>query len=591
MTSLLQNLSGVVGEAFTAQNLPAELGAVRVSDRPDLAQFQCNGAMAAAKIAKKNPRDIAGSLCEALSQNDIFEKVEIAGPGFINLDITDEYLRNYLQRISQDKRLGISKSGEGTIILDYGGPNPAKAMHVGHLRSTIIGDALKRILKFSGYGALGDVHLNDLGLPMGQIISEFEIRYPDWVYFDRNHTGTYPKSPPFTYAELEKIYPEASQACKNDPVRLEQAKKATVELQDRTHPGYLAIWEQFMILSRADMKRNFDSLDVNFELWRGEADIYDLIAPMADELKERGIAVESDGALVIPVDEEGDNKDMPPLMFYKSDGAVTYGTTDLATIYDRVNVYGDMLERIIYVVDKRQSLHFEQVFRSSRCAGYVQKKPDLVHIGYGTLDGPDGKPFKTRDGGVMRLDQLVSMSIDKAHKRIEEAHFIQNFDEREREEIARKVSIAAIKFSDLSNQPHMNYIFDLDQMTSFEGKTGPYLLYQAVRIKSLLAKAKDQGIDTNGEITALEGVDRPLALLLTEFPEMFDLALSNYSPHYLCEYAHKLAQGFSSFYGNCHILSEENENLRVSRLKLCDMVYRHLEVILDFLGITIPKRM
>lgn len=585
MTSLVQALSQIVGEAFSDLELPVELGAVRVSDRPDLAQFQCNGAMSAAKHAKKNPREVAEQIVTKLQTNTIFSKVEIAGPGFINLNITDEALSEHIVSISKDDRCGVSPLAQGeTIVLDYGGMNVAKAMHVGHLRPNVIGDALKRMTRFAGYNALGDIHLGDWGLPMGQIISEFELRHPEWIYFKQDYSGPYSEEVPFTYGTLEEIYPQASNACKEDPDRLELARQATAELQSG-RPGYRALWSHFMKLSIADIKQNTDALGVHFEIWKGEADVNDIIPAFSEELKNKGLLIESDGAQVIDVTEDADKKEMPPLIFFKSNGAQTYGTTDLATIYERVTLYPD-LAKIIYVVDKRQNLHFEQVFRAAKRARLVDGI-ELAHIGFGTLNGLDGKPFKTRDGGVMRFDMLMDLAKEKASLRMQEAGLAQDLSPDDQDKAASMIGVAAIKFADLSNQAHVDYIFDIDQMTSFEGKTGPYILYQAVRIKSLLRKA---GVIEDSGFKLQDG-DRSLALLMTQFPEIFLIALKNYTPHVLCDYAYRLAQEFSSFYGNCHILSESDEVLRASRLQLCRMALTQLTLLMDLMGINIPERM
>lgn len=588
MISLLKMLTDIAGAAFTAEGLPAEDGQVRISDRPDLAQFQCNGAMIAAKVAKKNPRAVAEAVVVRLKDNPVFTKVEIAGPGFINLNVTDAALATHLQAMLADERHGVAPVAQGeTIMLDYLGPNVAKAMHVGHLRPAVIGDAVKRIVKFAGYEALGDIHMGDWGLPIGQIISELALRHSDWVYFDAAYTGPYPVEPPFEYKLLEEIYPLASAACKESPERLQLARQATMELQNG-RPGYRALWEHFTALSVADIKRNIAMLGVQFEIWKGEADVNALIPVLGEELKKRGLAVESEGAVVVPVAEESDNKEMPPLMFYKSDGSVTYGTTDLATLYERVRDF-PRLKKLIYIVDKRQNLHFEQVFRATRRAGYAEGI-DLVHIGFGTLNGPDGKPFKTRSGGLPRFDDLMTLAVEKAASRLHEADLAQGMPDTEQAGVAQKVAVAAIKFADLSNQAHVDYIFDLDRMISFEGKTGPYLLYQAVRIKSLLRKAEAQE-DRPGQTFLIHDNDRALALLLTELPEVFDLALRNYTPHILCDYVYRLANAFSSFYGNCHILSEPDADLKASRLALCAMVLGHLILVLDLLGISVPERM
>lgn len=588
MTSLARKLTSLTGAAFDAHDLPKELGQVQISDRPDLAQFQCNGAMAAAKIAKDAPRNIAERVSENLRDHMGLAKIEIAGPGFINLSVTDNYLGEHLTEIYKSNRLGAEKAAQkSTIILDYGGPNIAKPMHVGHLRSAIIGDSLRRMCNFAGYNALGDVHMGDWGTPMGQIISELEIRHPDWPYFDENFKGDYPKESPVTMEDLEEIYPLASQACKADPERAERARLATVDLQNK-RTGYWVLWEHFIDVSVRAMKANFDALGVHFDLWKGEASVHDLIAPMVEKLQDDAFAKEDNGAIVMPVEREDDNKTVPPLILYKSDGAVMYGTTDLATIVERVKDYKP--SKIIYVVDQRQSLHFEQVFRAARQAGLIKDESDLIHAGFGTMNGPDGKPFKTRAGGVMKLQDLIAMAVEKAQTRLDEAALAQDASDEERTDIAHKVAIAAIKFSDLHNNRTSDYIFDLDQMTAFEGKTGPYLLYQAVRIKSLLRKAQDQG-HAPGDCFEIRDEDRTLALLLCEFPDHFEVALRNYTPHVLCDYAFRLAQTFSSFYASCHILSEENDTLRASRIALCDLTQRQLGMILDLLGISIPERM
>ncbi|MGB0720210.1 MAG: arginine--tRNA ligase [Bdellovibrionales bacterium] len=626
MQSLVNTLSGLVGDAFAAQGLPLELGAVRVSDRPDLCQFQCNGAMAAAKVAKRNPREVAQGVVEALQQychservveesyavakdpsarafqddsSGIFSKIEIAGPGFINLNVTDDYLAAHLAELALADDFGIPKSGTGqTVVLDYGGMNVAKAMHVGHLRSLAIGDCLKRLMRAVGYDAFGDIHLGDWGLQMGQIISEFEIRHPQWPYFDPDFDGVYPNEPLFSYTDLEEIYPQASAACKEDTDRLELARKATMELQNGRR-GYVALWRCFLDLSIADIKANISVLDVDFEIWKGESDVNDLIPQLTDDLTGKGVLVESDGALVVPVARDDDKETIPPLMFTKSDGAATYGTTDVATIYDRTKAY-PKLAKIIYETDLRQKLHFEQVFRTAQKAGYADGIA-LHHIGHGTVNGPDGKPFKTREGTAMKFSDMVAAVTEKAAQRVEEAGLDAEIGADERLDIARKVAVAVLKFTELSNQPHMDYNFDIDRMSRFEGKTGPYLLYQAVRIQSLLKKADigmkgsgDEGsapIIPSSQHLIIQDADRKLALLLTELPDQFAATLEQLSPHILCDYAYRLAQEFSSFYGNCHILSESDENIRASRLALCALTYRQLVFVLNILGICIPARM
>lgn len=574
MTSITEKLTAIVGEAFAAQDLPRALGLVRVSDRPDLAQFQCNGAMAAAKAAKKNPREVATALVEILKSRAELSHIEIAGPGFINLNVTDAFIARHLAEIMADSRLGVSTVAPGqTVVLDYGGPNIAKAMHVGHLRSSIIGDSLRRLCQFAGYKAVGDVHMGDWGTPMGMILSELEIM---------GHDG------PVSMDLLAEIYPKAAQGCKEDEARMELARAATKKLQDGD-PAYTRRWREFIDVSIEGMKANFDALGVHFDEWKGEADAHPFIAPMIEELRARGVAIESEGALVVPVALEGDKKEIPPLILLKSDGAVLYSTTDLGTIIDRMKTHNPA--RIVYCVDQRQNLHFEQVFRAARLGGIVQQdRPELIFAGFGTMNGTDGKPFKTRAGGVMKLEDLIVMGIERAQARLNEAELATDMSEAERADIAHKVAIAAIKFADLQNQRQSDYVFDIDRMTSFEGKTGPYLLYQTVRIKSLLKKAKKSGLQPGASILIADG-DRNLALTLAEFPDHFEGALKHYTPHVLCDYAFKLAQSFSSFYGNCHILSETDEAVRASRLALCDLTARHLELVLNLLGIETPARM
>ncbi len=569
MTSLAQKLTEITGAAFAALGLPAEAGLVRVSDRPDLAQFQCNGALVAAKAAGRKPREIAEEVLVKLQARPEFSKLEIAGPGFININITDDYAAAHLSKL--DDRFGAAKEKPDTVILDYGGPNIAKPMHVGHLRSSIIGDALRRIYKFAGYKAIGDVHLGDWGTQMGQVISELELRQR----LDR----------PVTMEELEEIYPAASKACKDDAARAEIARAATVKLQGGD-PVYRKVWKNLVEVSIVGMKENFARLGVHFDLWKGESSVHDRIAPMVAALKQKGLAVESDGALVVHVVREDDKKEIPPLILYKRDGAVMYSTTDLATIVERVEE--NKPAKIIYIVDQRQNLHFEQIFRAARLSAIAPEGLDLTFAGFGTMNGTDGKPFKTRAGGVMKLEDLIKMGVEKAQARLAEAQLAQDVNESERADIAHKVAIAAIKFADLQNNRVADYVFDVDRMISFEGKTGPYLLYQAVRIGSLLKKA---GAIKHAGKFVIKDEDRPLALLLAEFPDHFALALRDNAPHILCDYAFRLAQAFSSFYASCHILTEPDAALKASRLALCDLTLRQLTTVLALLGMEVPERM
>ncbi|MDE2500129.1 MAG: arginine--tRNA ligase [Alphaproteobacteria bacterium] len=587
MTSLAAELSAVVSAAFAAEGLSAKFGQVQASDRPDLAQFQCNGALAAAKEAKANPRQIAQKVADRLKAGPLFAKVEIAGPGFINLDVTDAALAERAGAMSADDRLGAPETGRGkTLVIDFGGPNVAKPMHVGHLRSAIIGDCLQRLFRANAWTVVSDVHLGDWGLQMGQLISEIGRRGTAPVYFDAACKGPYPDESPVTMDDLEEIYPAAAAACKADPARLEEARRATAELQ-AGRPGYLALWRHFVKVSERGLNREYSSLGVTFDLWNGEASVDPLIAPMIEDLKRRGLAVESEGALVIEVAEPGDKKEMPPLLLLKSDGAVLYGTTDLATIVDRVKHYDP--ELILYVVDQRQHGHFEQVFRAARKT-QLSGKAILEHAGFGTMNGADGKPFKTRAGGVMKLYDLIAMTTDEAQKRLAEAGIAGDYPEEERNDIARKVGIAALKFADLSNYRLTDYIFDLARFTRFEGKTGPYLQYAAVRTQSILRKAEDEGFTAAAPVVR-SPEERALVLQLLGLPGAMEAAEDKRAPNILCEYAFELAQSFSRFYAEHHILSEQDADLRAARLGLCRLTVDALAKVLGILGIEIPQRM
>jgi arginyl-tRNA synthetase len=587
MIPLTAELSARVGRAFAAEGFAEDLGAVHVSDRPDLAQFQCNGALAAAKLAKTNPRAIAEKIAAHLKADPLFAKIEIAGPGFINLDVTDAALAERIGAMANDARLGAPETGKGKrLVIDFGGPNVAKPMHVGHLRSAIIGDSLQKLFRANGWHVVSDVHLGDWGLQMGQLISEIGHRGTAPIYFDVHYTGPYPEQSPVTMDDLEELYPAASTACKADPARLEEARLATAELQ-AGRPGYRALWKHFVGVSEYGLTREYASLGVRFDLWKGEAAVDHLIAPMVEDLKARGLAVMSEGALVIPVAETGDKKEMPPLILLKSDGAVLYGTTDLATIVDRVQTQNP--DFILYVVDQRQHGHFEQVFRASKKAG-LNGHAGLEHAGFGTMNGVDGKPFKTREGGVLKLYDLIAMATDEAGKRLAEQGLAEEYPAEERGAIAGAVGLASIKFADLSNHRISNYIFDLSRFTRFEGKTGPYLQYAAVRIQSILRKAEAEGYASAAPVVR-SPEERRLALLLLSITDAMEGAQNKRAPNILCDYAFTLAQEFSRFYAEHHIMSESDADLRAARLGLCALTLRTLSKVLDLLGIEIPARM
>ena len=585
MTSLVQSLSALFGAAFAAEGLDAAFGQVQVSDRPDLAQFQCNGALAAAKAAKANPRAIAQTIVARLKAEPVFARLDIAGPGFINFDVTDDALAARLGAMAKDERLGAPMTGAGrTVVIDFGGPNVAKPMHVGHLRSTIIGDCLQRLFRATGWRVVSDVHLGDWGLQMGQLISEIELRGIAPVYFDPDCKGPYPEVSPVTMEDLEELYPAASAACKADPARLEMARRATVELQDG-RPGYRALWKHFVAVSEKGLAREFGSLGVTFDLWNGESTVHDLIPPMLDSLKARGLAEESEGALIVPVARDDDKKPMPPLILVKSDGGVLYGTTDLATVIQRVRDYDPDL--ILYVVDHRQHGHFEQVFRAAGKAG-LNGRAHLEHVGYGTMNGTDGKPFKTRAGGVMKLYDLIAMARVEAETRLAEQGLGADYTAEEKAQIAQQVGLATIKFADLSNHRTTDYVFDLERFSKFEGKTGPYLQYAAVRIRSILRKAE---LVSAAPAVLRTPEERAVILALLALPDAMAAAEDKRAPNILCDYAFNLAQAFSRFYAAHHVLNEADAGLRAARLALCGVTLAALTRVLDLLGIAVPERM
>jgi arginyl-tRNA synthetase len=584
MTSLTDELSRLVGQAFAAEGLSDHFGQVQVSDRPDLAQYQCNGALAAAKAAKANPRAIAEKIAGRLKAEAIFGKVEIAGPGFLNLDLCDDAL-NARTAVLAGRPFAGGANGK-TVVIDFGGPNIAKPMAVHHLRSTIIGDCLQRLYRANGWRVISDVHLGDWGLQMGQLITEIEIEGIAPVYFDVNFAGPYPEEAPVSMEDLETLYPRASAACKSDPARLEAARRATVDLQ-AGRPGYRALWRHFVNVTEVGLTREFGALGVKFDLWNGESSVDALIPPMLEDLKTRGLAELSEGALVVPVAREDDKKPLPPLILVKSEGGVLYGTTDLATVIERVRACDPDL--ILYVVDHRQHGHFEQVFRAAAKAGF-SGKAELEHVGYGTMNGADGKPFKTRAGGAMKLYELIAMAKTEAEKRLAEAGIGADYSTEERSEIARKVGIAAVKFADLSNHRTTDYIFDLERFSKFEGKTGPYLQYAAVRIQSMLRKAREQGLEI-GLPAVHSPEERKLILQLLALGDCLAAAEEKRAPNMLCEYAFELAQNFSRFYGEHHVLSEPDPDLRAARLGLCSLVLAVLTGVLGLLGIEVPERM
>ncbi len=586
MTDLGTALTALVSAAFVAEGLDGALGSVTRADRPDLADFQCNGALKGAKALGKNPRDVATAVAARLA-GGIVQAVEVAGPGFINIKLTPEALSARADAIASDDTAGASRATQPlAIVLDYGGPNIAKPMHVGHLRSTIIGESLKRLLRLRGHTVTADIHMGDWGLPMGMLITELQREQPDLPYFDADFAGAYPSESPVTLDDLERLYPQAAAACKADETRADAARLATAELQSG-RAGYLALWSHFVSATRVALSREFGALGVSFDVWLGESDADPLIAPMVADMKARGIAVEDEGAWIIRVSAEGEEPQLAPLILVKRDGGVLYATTDLATIIDRKNRFAP--DRILYVVDARQADHFRQVFRASDIAGLLPQAA-LEHIGFGTMNGTDGKPFKTRAGGVMKLKDLIDQATEKARERLREAGLGETLPGDEFEDVAHKVAISAIKFADLQNWRAANYIFDLDRFMTFEGKTGPYLLYQAVRAKAILRKAAEQGF-TPGAIAVSEAAERDLVLVLDGFAHVLERAEKDRAPHIIADHVYTLAQTFSKFYAACPILAAGHEVTRPSRLALTAVMLKQLELGLDLLGMHAPERM
>ena len=595
MKKILDLITDEVTKAFTECGYDAKYAKVTLSNRPDLCEYQCNGAMAAAKEYKKAPFMIADEVVEKLAANPIFAMAESVKPGFLNLKIDEAYLADYVAKMQEDEgRFGCEKTeAPKTIMIDYGGPNVAKPLHVGHLRSAIIGESVKRIGKFMGHNVIGDVHLGDWGLQMGLIITELKLRRPELVYFDDAYTGEYPEEAPFTISELEEIYPTASKKSKEDEAYKEAAMQATFELQHGKR-GYQALLKHILNVSVTDLKRNYANLNVSFELWKGESDAQPYIPDMVQKMKDDGFAYISDGALVVDVKEETDTKEIPPCMILKSDGASLYNTTDLATMVWRMKDYNP--DELIYVVDKRQELYFTQVFRCARKTGIVKPETELKFLGFGTMNGKDGRPFKTRDGGVMRLEHLISGINEEMLAKIQENQKTKEnlgISTEEAENTAKMVALAAIKYGDLSNQASKDYIFDIDRFTSFEGNTGPYILYTIVRIKSILNKYHGLGKDESGEVigAAHSKSEKDLMLELSKFNAVMESAFEETAPHKICSYIYDLANAFNSFYHGTKIMSEENETVQKSYIRLLELTKSVLETCIDVLGFSAPERM
>ena len=583
MEKILDIITARMQQAFADAGYDASFGRVTVSNRPDLCEYQCNGALAAAKQYKCAPIMIAKAVAEKLDAAD-FSMIDAVMPGFINLKLSDKFLQGYLQAMREAESFGIQKVGEGKrIVVDYGGPNVAKPLHIGHLRSAIIGESLKRLYKFFGYDTIGDIHLGDWGLQMGLIITELQERKPDLCYFDESYTGEYPEEAPFTISELEEIYPAASAKKKVDETFADRAHTATFELQQGRR-GYRAIWQHIMKLSVADMTRIYNNLNVHFEAWLGESDADPFIPAMVQDMKDKGYAVQSEGAWVIPVAKDTDKKEVPPCILIKSDGSAIYATTDLATMVQRMQDFKP--DQMLYITDKRQALHFEQVFRAAKKCGILPEEFPVAHLGFGTMNGKDGKPFKTRDGGVMRLEQLIGDMTEFVRAKVVENKIVE---ESEVEATTAKIALAALKYGDLSNQPTKDYVFDMDRFAAFEGNTGPYILYTIVRVKSILSR---YGAWEHLPIRMpANPFAKDLMLAITKFGPAMEQALANNAPNVVCAYIYELAGSVNKFYHETPILKEEDETLKAGHIALIGLAKDILEKCIDILGFSAPEKM
>lgn len=590
MKKILDLISEEMMNAFEAAGYDRELGRVTVSNRPDLCEYQCNGAMAGAKQYKKAPIMIANDVAAKLTDSAVFQTAQAVAPGFLNLVLTDAFVGDYIRGMRAEEKYGVEETDRPQeIVIDYGGPNIAKPLHVGHLRSAIIGESVKRIERYIGHHVTGDVHLGDWGQPMGLVMNELKARSPELVYFDESYTGEYPAEPPFTVAELEEIYPFASKRSKEDEQYKADAMACTYKLQSGVR-GYRALWQHIIAVSVVDLRRIYDNMGVTFDLWNGESSVRDLIPGMVEEMKAGGHAYISDGALVVDVKEETDTKEMPPCMLLKSDGASSYATTDLATI--KMRMEQNHPDALIYLTDKRQELYFQQVFRCARKTGLIKPETKLVHIPFGTMNGKDGKPFKTRDGGVMRLENLIREVYDEMLRKITETRGAENEEARQ---TAETVAYAALKYGDLSNQASKDYIFDIDRFTSSEGDTGPYILYTIARIKSILAKYVQDGGDLQAVYSCIpapstEG-EKQLMMALAKYNACIEAAAQEYAPHKICAYIYELANALNHFYHETKILAEENAEKKAGWIALLRLTRDVLETAIDLLGFSAPERM
>lgn len=588
MNTIVEKITEQLQNAFAECGYDRKYAKVSLSNRPDLCEYQCNGAMAAAKEYKKAPFMIADEVVAKLDKNPLFDRIESVKPGFINIILSGQAVADYVNEMAQAKQFGYENPEKPkTVIVDYGGANAAKPLHVGHLRSAVIGESVKRIQRFAGNKVIGDVHLGDWGLQMGLIIEELRDRKPELPYFDEQFTGEYPAEAPFTISELEEIYPAASAKSKEDAAFMERAHNATLKLQSGDK-ACTAIWKHIMAVSKADLKKNYDNLNVSFDLWKGESDAQPYIPSMVQEMIDKGLAYESQGAMVVDIQEEGDTKELPPCIVRKSDGAALYATSDLATLVEREKLYQP--DAYIYLADKRQELHFTQVFRVAKKAGIVNPQTEMTFLGFGTMNGKDGKPFKTRSGGVMRLEHLIADINEAVYKKMMEN---RTMDEEEARATAKIVGLAALKYGDLSNQASKDYVFDIERFASFEGNTGPYILYTIVRIKSILNKYTDGGktLENLSINPADSATEKALMLSLAKFSEIMAAVYTEKAPHKLCQFIYEVSNAFNGFYHDTKILAETDEAKQKGYIALICLTKAVLEQCIELLAIECPDRM
>ena len=596
MKKFISLLQEKVEEAFKKCGYDAEYGKVINSNRPDLCEFQCDGALSAAKKYKKAPFVIAEEVVEKCKNYEQFEKIEVVKPGFININVSKEFVVEYCNNLINEEKFGCQMDKEKMVVVDYGGPNVAKPLHVGHLRPAIIGESVKRIHKFFENRVIGDVHLGDWGLQMGLVIEELKFRHPEWDYFNENFEGEYPKEVPFTVADLEEIYPCASSKTKVGENATEEEKKKANEFKENARKntaylqekkkGYYDLWKKIVEISIKDLKENYNKLNVDFDLWLGESDSQKYVKPMVDKMKNLGILYESDGAMIVDVQEENDTTEINPCMVLKTGGVSCYQTTDLATIMQRQIDFDP--DEIIYVVDKRQELHFIQVFRCARKAELIDKNTKLIFLGFGTMNGKDGKPFKTRNGGVMRLENLINEVNKKVYEKMSDS---KEIEEDEKVKISKIVGLAALKYADLSNQISKDYIFDTDKFTAFEGKTGPYILYTIVRIKSILNKFYEKNtLKKNKILNPVEDIEKQILLKISKYNEVLEETYDENAPSKICTYLYELANIFNSYYQKVKILQENSERLE-SNISLLYLLKRIFENGIELLGFEAPEKM